>query len=103
VGLVEELVHGDVLARRRANDQLRQLLAADADFTEAAARGAELLTQQSGKELLTLLAVINRHPPADWPTHGRELEDRGLPPTGEAAQAPAEGTDPRPACIVGCD
>lgn len=66
LALVEQLVHGQVVERWEANDKLRELLTTGADFTEAAARGADLLTEQSGKELLTLLAVVNRHPPADW-------------------------------------
>jgi hypothetical protein len=66
VALVERLVHGDYFEREKADEELRRLLTTDTDFTAAAARAAELLPEQSGKQLLTLLAAVNRNPPADW-------------------------------------
>jgi hypothetical protein len=66
VELVEQQVRGDVMERHQANQQLVELLATDADFSAAAVRAAELLTEQFGSDQQTLLAIINRHPPADW-------------------------------------
>jgi hypothetical protein len=54
------------MERHYANQQLLELLATDADFSDAAVRAAALLTEQFGSDQQTLLAIINRHPPCDW-------------------------------------
>jgi hypothetical protein len=66
VELVEQQVRGDVMERHYANQQLLELLATAADFSAAAGRAVELLTEQFGSDQQTLLAIINRHPPGDW-------------------------------------
>ncbi len=66
VALVEDLVNGDWVASEKASEELQRLLATDADFTAASAHALPLLTECMGPNLRTLLAVVNRAPPADW-------------------------------------
>lgn len=64
--LVRAVADGDYFLSRAASAELKRLLATDADMTEAAAVAVDHLVDESGPALGTLLAVVNRHPPADW-------------------------------------
>ena len=65
--LVQVLASDDYYRGIDASEELERLLETDADMTAAAAFVVDHLHTNSGKQLGTMLAVVNRHPPADWP------------------------------------